>query len=351
MRPWRRVALLLTVVAVAAGCGNPSGGVTEELRRAIDRVADQPRGFVYSVEADGVTTQVEGFFEDDYRYKVRVLRDGELVLDQVVSDDAVALRFADPAAVDDVVSFPPGSPAEPLLRSRRWVVDPQGAPADWAVVAEDQSADQGPVLDALQALEHLRSAAAAGVARFNEQALDYRPREDPFPKPEEGADVVRYDIRRPPIPARDVSRGGDRALPGEQHFRKMAVYVKDGAVLHVLEVVEIDTRLEEVIEKYEMRPPRGLSGAALREWVVDELNRRLAQRGLPPIRLRSVSLDVLDVGQAKAVALPADAATAPVLLKQGPSPADAAAEGAKGVAPTASTASTASDGTGSPPGA
>ena len=49
-------------------------------------------------------TDVRGLVEDDFRYKARVATDGKPVLDEVVSDDALAVRFLDPASMGSLVS-------------------------------------------------------------------------------------------------------------------------------------------------------------------------------------------------------------------------------------------------------
>src|SRR5262249_32358550 len=126
-------------------------------------------------------TDVRGLAEDDLRYKARVAEDGKPVLDEVVSDDALAVRFLDPTQMGRFLRKPvkgnkggsgvggkgnsqglttpepagnPGgtTPGEPsaaeLLATRRWVIDPAGAPSEFATATTDQTLGEDPIADA-----------------------------------------------------------------------------------------------------------------------------------------------------------------------------------------------------------
>ena len=80
------------------------------MRDAVDATTPLSRRFVYTVEQDGRTYTVQGLVEDDFRYKLQYANESGAAIEEVVSDDAVAVRFLDPreleASVDtEVVSL------------------------------------------------------------------------------------------------------------------------------------------------------------------------------------------------------------------------------------------------------
>ena len=164
--PGRRIGLCGLLVAATLGLSACSGATDAEkrLREALRNTEKLSNTFLYTEtvhdKAGDHETDVRGLVEDDFRYKARVAEDGRPVLDEVVSDDALAVRFLDPSAMTRFLRKPSttkqggsgvggagngavpapepaatggGTPGEPsaadLLATRRWVLDPAGAPS------------------------------------------------------------------------------------------------------------------------------------------------------------------------------------------------------------------------------
>jgi hypothetical protein len=280
----RRLRSLVALIGLAAmlglsGCSSEAKTTEKTLRAALRATEHLSHRFAYKetfVDEKGKReTQVQGLVEDDLRYKARVSVGGVAVLDEAVSDDALAVRLIQPPALGDFVRKPkekgkggsgvggsePGAPAAPTpigsgddapdpvaaLRSRRWVLDKAGAPAVFSAnPAEERRLGDDPVLDARDIFAHVERAIdeAAYIAEFNEESIEpvYRRDEDPFDKPKKGSEVIRYDFAAPKLPKASDRAGGNQVTPDARHFRKMAVYVKDGRVLQVSEVIDVAAR-------------------------------------------------------------------------------------------------------------
>jgi hypothetical protein len=290
--------------------------------------------------------------EDDFRYKARVAYDGFPVVDEVVSDDALAVRFVEPNRLPDFVRRPkkkqqggtgvgssqPTGPStddapravDPkvleALRARRWVLDKAGAPAVFGAAEESRLLGEDPVLDSLDVFAYVEQAIdeARRIFVFNPESLEYRADEDPFPTPKKGSGVTRYDFDRPNLPRAADTAGGNQVTPDTRHFRKMSVYVKGGRVIAVREVVDVESRLEDLSEIYETKFPKDRQPAELAVVAVDALNIIRRGQGQDPIRLRSMSYELDDLGVAVKVDMPGEVIEAPlaVLASRG-RPADA----------------------------
>ena len=319
----RRVALVILVVVAGglfAGCGRPEREAVRDLRAALARTERLSHRFEYQEEnlVTGTTNRVLGVVEDDFRYKVRLEVDGQPALDEVVYDDAVADRFYDgailksllrgtavePAKIDDPDVASPAQ-VRAALNSSQWVVDPVGAPALFPASNETRQVGTDPVLDAQTVFDYVeRVARVQPVRKFNPDALDYKPKEDPFPKPARDSDVIRYDFMQFPVPKpSDSSSTGRQAVPDAPSFRKMSVYVKDGVVIRVLELMDVAGRLDDIQRNYEVE----LSGST-REQVktaIDAINAvRRGQGEREDIRVRKIDFRLLDAGKPQSVELP-----------------------------------------------
>jgi outer membrane lipoprotein-sorting protein len=99
----RRVLLSGLLVVTAFGLGGCKGATDAEkrLQEALRNTEKLSNTFLYKETVHDTVgsreTDVRGLVEDDFRYKARVALDGKPVLDEVVSDDALAVRFLDPA--------------------------------------------------------------------------------------------------------------------------------------------------------------------------------------------------------------------------------------------------------------
>ncbi|HEX9970062.1 MAG TPA: hypothetical protein VGB03_07975 [Acidimicrobiales bacterium] len=318
---------VLMLVPLLPGCGK-SEAADEEVRDAIRRTARLAMRFDYSDQSGEQAVAVQGVVEDDFRYRTRLALNGSPVLDQVVNDDAIALRVLQPEFTSKLVVPGPGTvdapagkatvkvPVTEALSKGSWVIDRQGAPSMVATEAAFERAGADPVFDALTALRYIERAIddVPFVRRFNPEALDYKPAEDPFPHPPEGSGIRRFDYQRPGLPRRQSAAGsGNEAVPELRHFRRLSVYIKDGLVVEVLEEIDVETRLRELARIYDA----DLSGSSPREQAqiaVAAINALRVGQGKPPMRIRSMSLRLAELGKPQKVELPADALQGPIEL-------------------------------------
>ena len=322
----RLVAALSLVALLAAGCAKKESD-SEEVRTLLDETLLEAHRFVYTeTTPDGTVTTVQGIVEDDFRYQARMLRDGDPVLDRVVFDDSVAVRFIEPETLAQFVDKDMSGVVETdtdiegvtvfeALQARRWVVDPGGAPPQ--LVSVDSASDAGvdPVFDALRQIDRARSATLesnVGFAEYSEDsiALTYRADEDPFPVPESGSGVTRFDLVQPEFPS--AAEAENARLPGENVFRKMVVYVKDGRVIRVMEDIGLTPSRLDDFRDYMLRlvatgAPENVragfestvattEGAALGQFLLEGLNTFRELQGDPPVRFRTTSYELLDIG-------------------------------------------------------
>ena len=301
------ISVVLAVMVTLAACGDSDRGDIEEVRAAIAKTGGLTRRFVYSEKTSERTVEVEGLIEDDFRYRAQLSFDGAAAYDEVVSDDAIAARAPSPDGLDFYADgTDEGGALEPLSRGR-WVLDATGAPSLSAGV-EDRVMGSDPIYDALTVLRYLDLVVLrqSRIVEFNEFDLEYDPEEDPFPTPEEGSDVVRYDVRPPSLPKASDAQGGNQAVPGPQHFRKMAVYVQDGVIIRMLEVFDVAGRLDEIQRNYDIDFPRRSSRDERVSVSIEAINAVRRGQGETPIRVRTMSLDLVDVGADLAVEMPTE---------------------------------------------
>jgi hypothetical protein len=367
--------LLAVATLGLSGCSK-ADDAEKQLRAALRNTEKLSNTFLYKETVHDTTgdheTDVRGLVEDDFRYKARVAEDSKPVLDEVVSDDALAVRFLDPAAIGRFLRKPtkadrggsgvggngagagtagttattspsgaasgsgPGGPsAAELLASRRWVLDPAGAPAAFASAATDRTLGDDPIADARDVFTYVERAidASGRVVEFNPESLEYRKDEDPFPPPEPHSGVKRYDLVRPDLPKASQTGGGtNQVTPDARHFRKLSVYVKDKRVIRVLETIDVESRLKDLAEIYDTKFPADRSKAELARIAVEALNAIRTGQGQDPIRMRDMELSLKDLGTAVKVDMPTDTTKGSLaVLENRGRPADAA----KGVAEAA----------------
>lgn len=317
----KRLAICIVLAPFALsvlGCASDAQTAEERVQSAIRRTQAQSRSFIYQDQGVESAVMVRGVVQDDYRYKARVALGGNDTLDEVAVDDALAVRFLDPEAINDYL-LQAGATAAPsgetmsLLRSRRWVRDPTGAPDLTSPTIQRLTVGQDHILDALNVFSYVEKAIqeAEFVARFNPEALDYIEKEDRFPRPKEGSPVVRYDLRPPEIPP---FAGVGATLPDIRHFRKMSVYIQGGEVLQVMEEIDLASRYDRLVEALDLKVPARLSGGERLAFAVDALNQLRSTRRTAPIRIRRMSLEVIDLGKPNLVQLPDSAVEASLSL-------------------------------------
>jgi hypothetical protein len=329
----RRIASIVVLAAVVTtsltGCGSKERSGEKEVNAAIAATRLEPLRFVYSVSAAKNAFQVQGLVEDDFRYKARLVRDSAPVVDEVVNDDAIAVRFAQPTSIGAFVDDTQRQSADlktdlngvnviDVLRARRWVLDPVGAPLLTSSARSGREIDKDPIFDALGVLSYVEQAMqeADEVHRWDKDDLNpaYRASEDVFPQPSKDSGVKRYDLRRPPLPAiGGTGASAADSVPQAKHFRKMAIYVKDGRVIRVMERIEITGKAGDDFIGYLKRfgKQAGVSDAELKQGIADLKGMNDKQRsdallqvvsiflstsGQAPIQPRIMSIDLRDIG-------------------------------------------------------
>jgi hypothetical protein len=354
------------LVAATLGLSACSGATDAEkrLREALRNTEKLSNTFLYTEtvhdKAGDHGTDVRGLVEDDFRYKARVAEDGKPVLDEVVSDDALAVRFLDPSGLPRFLRKPSktrqggsgvggpgtggggaaspepaltgGTPGEPsaadLLSTRRWVLDPAGAPSEFATAGTDQTLGDDPVADARDVFAYVDRAIneAARVVEYNPESLEYRKDEDPFPTPAAHSGVTRYDFERPNLPkASQTGSGSNQVTPDTRHFRRMSVYVKDKRVIKVLEKIDVESRLKDLAQIYDTKFPADRPKPELAAIAVEALNVIRTGQGQDPIRMRDMEFSLKDLGTDVKVDMPTDTTKASLaLLENRGRPADAA---------------------------
>ena len=185
MRRTRRILipLLAFVVLVVPGCKREEDK-KEEVKRALDRTVRLSRQFAYLDQAGTVRLQVVGVVEDDFRHKARLTLNGAPVLEEVASDDALAMRFLEPGALPNYLvgggttaatAFTPapgGIGVLDALRTRRWVLDPEGAPDYQGTAGDTRQPGEDPIFDALTVQEYVRRAVDAEGAAAHIGAIE-----------------------------------------------------------------------------------------------------------------------------------------------------------------------------------
>jgi hypothetical protein len=106
----------------------------------------------------------------------------------------------------------------------------------------------------------------------------------------------------------------------------MAVYVKEGKVLQISEVIDVAARLKDLAEVYETKFPKDRKPEEVAAIAIDALNAIRTGQGQDPIRLRTMSYNLKDLGDAVKVDMPTDVVeTSLAILQNRGRPADESA--------------------------
>ncbi|MBA2608394.1 MAG: hypothetical protein H0U92_05625 [Actinobacteria bacterium] len=333
MRPRRAVAALLAVAVVATGSACAKRNEDKEyLIKVLDKSAHTSGVFRYNDETpksrflpNGSVATVRGLIEDDFRYKARLSVDGGDALDEIVADDSFAVRFLDPAGLPlfTGAGFDPATRA--LLAAKYWVEDPFGAPPIGDAAVADRLLGLDPIVDSLSVIPYIQDAISqsAAVEKFNEEQIDYRPAEDPFPRPAKGSGVERWDVKPTQIPRADAAEtgNGNVSLAPASVFRKLAIYIKDDRVVQIREQLaarfDLLDKLRNYIERYleKLDDTTAQSAASqIREVENDPvqleailnlaLNQIRVTAGETPIRFRSMRFELSRQGEKVRAELP-----------------------------------------------
>lgn len=331
------VGLLAVLVALPllSGCGRRETD-SDTLRALIEHTRRQSASFEYTDARNDTTITVQGIVEDDFRFKSRVFYDEQPGFDEVVRDDVLVMRVLDPNRLPDLIDVEAATTVDQstelkgisvvqALKSKRWVQDDAGAPVISGIGQTEKTLGKDPALDAVTVLDYVLGAMlqSDGARRFDPDTLSptYPGDEDPFEDPKEGE--TRYDLVKPGLPSPGSARsgtGGQVAIPGTKHFRKMAVYVKDGVITRVEERIEVTGRslgkfadwMELFLRESDDQKGRQELRAVLDTTPQSELGPKLIELlssnlqafGQEPILQRSMSLRMTDFGSKIEVTLP-----------------------------------------------
>jgi hypothetical protein len=331
------VAVVAVAVLTLPACGKRTGD-RDALRAAVARTDPLPKTITYVERLTGTDTvqAVQAEVADAFRYKARLLLNGKPQADEVVADDAVAVRLADQGALALLLEKgavapasaggapAPMSAALDALNTGHWVVDPVGAPAAVRSATDKVKIGEDPVRDALTVLQYVDQAindAGGKVVRFNPDSLTptYKAKEDPFPRPKKGAGVIRFDLVLRDLPRRsDVQGGsGNVAVPGVGNFRKMAVYVTKGRVVEVREDIDVVNRLDDLRKSLDIDLPADQSPDQQATFALNVINAVREGQGLPAIRMRTLQVSFGSRPTSDALTMPADATNGDLSLLRG----------------------------------
>jgi hypothetical protein len=102
--------------------------------------------------------------------------------------------------------------------------------------------------------------------------------------------------------------------------------VKDGRVVQISEVIDVAARLEDLAEVYETKFPKDRRPEEVAAVALDALNTIRTGQGQDPIRLRTMSYNLKDLGDAVVVDMPTEVVeTSLAVLQNRGRPADEAA--------------------------
>jgi hypothetical protein len=314
----RRLLGLIVVASVAVTGLSACARDKDEkilLNRIIDRTERLARAFVVQDRAE-TRVEVAGLIEDDFRYKARLKVNGVSIADEVAKDDALAARFLEPeavprflnpdAAVAAATSATPGQvPVLVALRTRRWVLDPVGAPQPERVAADRRVQGDDPVYDALTVLQFARDAVnrARYVQKYSEDRIDpvYKQDEDEFFQPGNDSPITRYDLSPPPFPNASRGSGARQDLPETAHFRKMVIYVQDERVTRIEEVIDVESKHDDMIEAFRLDKDTTARQA------IFAINAVRKGSGSEPIRVRRLTVEFSKFGEPLTVDMPTEA--------------------------------------------
>ncbi|HVM09015.1 MAG TPA: hypothetical protein VM345_11160 [Acidimicrobiales bacterium] len=305
-----KVVVCLAAVVMAVGlaaCGEREEAQKDELLEIISATRPLAREFVYVDQPqNGTEIRVVGVVEDSFRFKARLSVNNQPIKEEVAVDDALAVRFLDATHVGlfldeersaEAMKAPESADGAPVptpletLQAGRWVLDPTGAPSLLPRADAQRLEGEDPVLDALAVLDYVAQIVEAnGAVRYNKDALEpvYKPAEDRFPKPAQGAAVTRYDVPLRKFP-KASDQGGKNVVivPGVENFRKLSVFVRDGRVIEIREDIDVASRMDDLRRNFDVKTQFTV------EQAVTAINEVRKSKGEDPFRPRRMQLQLV----------------------------------------------------------
>lgn len=305
----RFLVALIAVGLVTAACGTGTGRARQLriVNEALDEAQQTSREFEYveRIPKPEREIKIRGSVQDDLRSTATLSIDGQDVLTQTVSDDAIAIRVLNNDLAKPLIEFvtKQDKDAGAALGSGKWIIDHQGAPDLIGPRTSEGTflAGENPILDStVYAFQYFDEAIkeSAGVVEFNPDAIEYNPLDDPWNEDAKrdlvGDGIRRYDIGQPQLP-RPTARGTQQALPGTRHFRKMVFYLKGEEVTRIAEQIKISDRPE-------FR--RAAAGRAA-QYYVELMHQAVEGATRDPVRERSMEYEITK-GDGPPIELPID---------------------------------------------
>lgn len=309
-----RTLLLIVLLAGLLSACQEEEQVRDEVLGYVRNTEKIDREFLYEAEQEGTTAQVRGKIEDSLRYQGTLSRDGQEVMEQVVDDDALAVRVINPALVPSLAAgtAPTSRIILETLTTGQWVVDPSGAPP-MRVTGGAAVTGSDPVQDAVNIFRYVRAAigSAREVKKWREDDIDpaYRPSEETFPPADQKKGIKRFDLVR--LPLQVAGLGAFDQLPQTAHFRKMAIYVKGDRIVKILEDIDIDGHAE-----FREARERGF------QRLLDLMRAVKEAQGADRIIPRKMSIEFESLGEEVSVRQPAGALAASLKGIFGPLPGE-----------------------------
>lgn len=327
-RPLGALLTVLVIAGLSVACGRNEQDALREVRAALRKTGQLSYRYVYTDNSTIYNTPIEvkGILEDDLRFKAQLAVDGKPAMEEVVSDDTIADRFFDPTVLK-LYSNPEGGRGDTgkrqgdaeeklasdvevrsALAAGQWVVDPSGAPPLLGGAVDLRRLSADPVYDSLTMFQYVEQVLRTNfIYEFNEDALDYRPQEDPFADatPEKlfpGRKVKRYDVGRPPLPKASDTVAGNQLTPGMEHFRYMVIYIENGVILRIDETINLELQLEDLRSNYDLDLPDDPQEAIAVS--VKAINAVREGQAEPPLIVRDVSLRLASIGEENKIELP-----------------------------------------------
>jgi hypothetical protein len=296
--------VMIVLLSTVGGCGRRRQGDVTTLRAIMRRTALSSARVEYEEDRANDRVGVNALLEDSFRYNALLSVNGAPALEEIVNDDALADRVL--AADAYKVLGTKNAQAGAIAANGQWVLDDQGAPR-WLVNTPDklQTGDD-PIYDALHLFRYLDDAIGASsfVHKYNRDSLDYNPKDDPFPKPDPGSSVTRFDLDPPPMPDQGSASGASSAFqqfPGAAQFRQLSIYVRDGRIIEVRERIEVRPKL---LTKLQRLLAAGKDSPRTADAALAALNAARVRRGDQPVRTRRMTMRLTAGGAAHAT-LPA----------------------------------------------